>query len=173
MRLIQFNNAGLLILCIILSLGCNKPLFKEKLPEILGIPDVEILNNNTITDVFGGFGEGYTLEVYELSKETVEAFVTESNKRLPDKKNWQKRDWSQTPIDTSYNEVWVMALNYYSSDKKLENHLSEIKQLVESTRAYYSFYYNPNEEVKEYIEDVQLFILDTESKQLYIIESNI
>lgn len=165
----------LLAVCIGSLFGCQSNVFKDDLPKILGVSNVEIQDSQG-TDEFGGFGEGYTLEVYELSEKTVKAFINLTAKNLPDKKeegkNWEKHDWSKTPIDTSYNGVLSLVLNYRSSTK-LENQLNDIKKLLEKPDVYYSFYYYSNEEVKEYIEDAQFFILDVQSRKLYTIESNI
>lgn len=147
--------------------------FKDDLSQILGVSDIEVKNSQG-TDEFGGFGEGYTLEEYELSEKTVQAFINNASKTLPDKKeegkNWQKKDWSKVPVDSSYSEILTMCLNYSSGSTKLETQLNEIKKMLEKIEVYYSFYYKPDEDNPQ---DAQLFILDVQSRKVYVIESNI
>ncbi len=153
-------------------LSCQSDLYKNDLSKILGISNIEITNNQG-TDEFGGFGEGYSLEVYELSENTVNSFIKQSSKKLPDKiensVEWQKKDWSEIPADSSFNEIFIVCLNYSSGNKKLETQLNEIKTIL-NNGAYYSFYFKPN---KLNPQTVQLFIFDTKGKKLYIIDSSI
>lgn len=157
---------------LVLLFSCQSGVFKDKLPEILGISNVEIKDNHG-TDEFGGFGEGYTLEIYELSESTVNSFIDRTSKILPDKKEkatWKKYDWQKTPVDSSYNEILIMSLNYSGGNKKLETELSEIKKVLEKPEVYYSFYYSPN---KDNPQDAQFFVLDVQTGKLYVIESKV
>ena len=161
----------LLAICVSSLLGCQSSVFKKEVSELLNVNNAEIVNSKG-TDEFGGFGEGYTIEVYELSDKTIKDFENKKTKELPVKKDdstWQKKDWSKTPIDSSFSEIFIMGLNYSSGNKKIETELKEIKQLVEKSEVYYSFYYKPD---KENPQDVQLFILDVPSRKLYTIEMN-
>lgn len=162
----------LLAMCVSSLFGCQSNVFKDEVSELLNISNAEILSSKGI-DEFGGFGEGYTIEVYELSDKTITDFKNKTTKELPVKKSdttWLKKDWSNTPIDSSFNEIFIMGLNYSSGNNKIETELKEIKQLMVKSEVYYSFYYKPD---KENPQDVQLFILDIPSKRLYTIESNI
>lgn len=156
-----------LLLPLLFILSCQSGVFKNDLSEILGVSNVEIKNSRG-ADEFGGFSEGYTIEIYELSEETTKAFIAQSNKILPSKEGWKKFDWSKTPVDTSYTEIFGI-LNYMGG-KKVENLLSEIKVLLKKTEVYYSFYYKPD---KDNPQDLQLFVLDTKSKKLHIVECNL
>ena len=73
-----------LFFCILI-ISCQNNFFKKDLSKILGNEDVEIEKSHS-TDEFGGFGEGYTLEIYELSYKTVQTFINANSKVLPDKK---------------------------------------------------------------------------------------
>jgi len=163
----------LFLISLLLGLSnCSKPFFKNELSQILGVDKIEIKDVHIVTDEFAGFGKSYSMEIYDLSDNTIYTFINEPSKQLPDKKEigkkWQKHLWSETAVDSGYNEIFGMALNYYNGDKKLENQLNEIKQLLGKTGVYYSFYYYPN---KDNPNHVQLFVLDTEMKKFYAIDS--
>lgn len=163
----------IIFLCLFLS-SCNSLFFKDALSPILGVEKVEVENSQTLDEWAGVQGDGFILEVYELSEKTVQSFIKQSSKKLPDKKeknkNWRKYDWSKTPIDSSYNEVFITCLNYSSNSKKLKAQLNEIKKLIEKEGVYYSFYYRPD---KENPQAVQLFILDVQSRKFYAVDQQI
>src|SRR5690348_2484153 len=102
------------LLCLELLLfliSCGNRVFKNELPQVLKVDKVEIEDGQNI-DIYGGFGEGYTLEVYELSENTVQAFINNVSKALPNKKEdsiiWKKYDWTKSPFDSAYVEIAVM-----------------------------------------------------------------
>ncbi|RZJ91412.1 MAG: hypothetical protein EOO20_05145 [Chryseobacterium sp.] len=163
----------IVFLCLFLS-SCNVFFFKDALSPILGVEKVEVENSQTLDEWAGVQGDGFILEVYELSEKTVQSFIKQSSKNLPDKKeknkNWRKYDWSKTPIDSSYNEVFIMSLNYSSNSEKLKVQLNEMRKLIEKEGVYYSFFYRPD---KENPQAVQLFILDVQSRKFYAIDQQI
>lgn len=154
--------------------SCNTSFFKDDLSQILGVEKVEIENIQTLDEWAGTQGDGFVLEVYELSEKTVATFINQSSKNLPDKKeenkNWQKYNWNKTPVDSSFSEIFMMCLNYSSDSQELKAQLNEIKQLIEKEGLYYSFYYRPD---KENPQNVQLFILDIQNRKLYTIDQQI
>lgn len=154
--------------------SCNLSYFKKDLSQILGVEKKEIKNIQNFNEIAGIQGEGYILEIYTLSEKAIQAFKNNPLKNLPDKqeegKEWQKYNWSTFPIDSSYNEVFIMCLNYSGYGKKLKVKLDEIKRLIEKEGVYYSFYYSPD---KVNPQDVQLFILDVQNRKLYAIDSQI
>jgi hypothetical protein len=114
------------------------------------------------------------LEIYILSENTIQEFKNNSLKKLPQKnekdKNWQKYDWSKKPIDSSFNEIFVLCLNYSTDNQKLKVKIEEIKKLKRKGEIYYSFYYRPD---KENPQNAQLFILDIQNRKLYAIDQQI
>jgi phage-related protein len=170
----MFYKLILSVFPLIFLSSCNTSFLKDDLSSILGMEKVEIENNQTLDDWAGNQGEGFILEVYELSEKTVQTFINQSSKRLPDKKekvkNWQKYDWRIVPVDSSFNEVFIMCLNYSSDNQKLKTQLDEIKLLIKNEKVYYSFYYRPD---KENPQNAQLFILDTKSRKFYAIDQQI
>jgi len=154
----------------LLLLGCDIPFFKNDLPFILDVEKVEI-NNIQVFDEWGGWqGDGFTLEVYRLSEKTIQCFINKSSKNLPLKKGYQKYNWTKTPIDSSYEEIFIMCLNYHSYNEKIELQLNKIKELIKKKEIYYSFYYKPD---KNNPQNVQFFILDTQKGTLYVIDQQI
>jgi hypothetical protein len=154
--------------------SCNTSFFKDDLSQILGVEKVEIKNSQTLDEWAGMQGDGFILEIYDLSEKTVQAFKDKPLKNLPDKKEegkeWKKYNWSTFPVDSSYNEVFIMCLNYSSDSEKLKVQLNEIKKLMGKEEVYYSFYYRPD---KNNPQNVQLFILDIQSRKLYTIDQQI
>lgn len=154
-----------------IMIGCQTKVFKNELSQILGMDKVFIVDSNSF-DEFGGFGEGYTLESYKLSKKTVQKFCKIKEKNNLYKKNdsnWNKIGWSKSPIDSIYNEISLMGLGYDNGSVWLNEELSKIKDILIKPNNYYSIFYNPN--IKN-PENAILFILDVEQCKLYIIESN-
>lgn len=151
-------------------ISCQDKIFEDQLPLILGIDNVDIKRSQNI-DELGGFGEGYTFEIYKLSEKTIKSFIKRTPKsiRYNHDSTWKKKDWSKSPIDTTYNEVVAMCLNYDSGNKKLINKLNEIKKTLTQANVYYALYYRPD---RYNPKDAQLFVLDINNKDLYIIESN-
>lgn len=155
--------------------SCSTSFFKDDLSLKLDIEKVEIENSKTLDEWAGMQGDGFILEVYDLSEKTIQDFENKSSKELPDKKekdeNWQKYNWSKTPVDSSFNKVFIMCLNYSSDNQELKTQLNEIGKLIErEDGAYYSFYYKPD---KENPQNVQLFILDSKNRKLYAIDQQI
>jgi hypothetical protein len=169
MKYMNVCNLGILILFPVV-INCQNRIFKDKLSLILDIDNVKIKKSQSI-DEFGGSGEGYTFEVYKLSEKTIKAFIDNPAKgiRYNHDSTWKKKDWAKVPIDTIYNEVLLMCLNYDSGNKKLANKLVEIRKTLTQANVYYALYYKPD---KYNPENAQLFVLDIEGKNLYIIESN-
>jgi hypothetical protein len=166
-----------LIFSIFLSIllgGCNSSFFKDDLSLILDVENVEIENYQTIDEWAGMQGEGFIFEVFELSEKTIQTFINQSSKNLPDKKeeseNWQKYNWDKVPVNSSYKEIFSMCLNYSSNSQKIKVKLNELKKLIEKDGVYYSFYYKPEIENPQ---NVQLFILDIESRKFYVIDQQI
>jgi hypothetical protein len=177
---VKLNKINMLyksIICVfILSTlnSCNTSLFKNNLSQILGIKKVEIENSYIFDEWAGPHGDGFILEIYKLSEITIQNFISTSNKILPEKteknKNWQKQNWSILPIDSSYNEVFIMGLNYMPNDKKIKAQLEIINKVAFKKGVFCSFYYSPN---KENPRQLQLFLLDVQSKKLYMIEQKL
>lgn len=158
------------LLLVTLTLFSCQSAIEDHVSQVLGLDKVEVENNEGESE-FGGFGEGYTLDIYQLSTTTLQDFENNASKILPEKddEDWNKFDWNKTPIDSSYNEIFIMGLNYYSGNQKIETQLPQIKKALEKPNVYYSFYYKPD---KDNPQRVELFILDIETKKLYTIQAN-
>ena len=164
-----------LLICIFLAhSSCSTSYFKNDLSKILGIKDVEIENSQLFEEWAGVQGDGFILEIYTLSEKSVQSFEETSNKELPSKmgKNniWHKYDWSSIPVDSSYSEIFIVCLNYFSSSDTIKIQLRKIQEIMCKEDVYYSFYYKPN---KDNPQSVQLFVLDIQYRKLYAIDQQI
>lgn len=168
-------NRFILIAILLSSLfSCNTAIFKDDLSEILGIEKVEIENIEVISECCGLQGDGYFLEIYELSEKTIDAFKNRAQKTLPNRKeqneNWQKNNWSKMPIDSAYNEIFDVCFNFLANDKKLKHQIDDLNELINHGNVYYSFYYKPN---KESPQKVIFFLLDIQGHKLYVIDQKV
>lgn len=150
-----------------LFFSCQNLVYKDKLPQILGIPQIDIESSKQI-DEFGGFGEGKTIEIYTLSETTVNNFINQSNKILPNKNNWFKCDWTCNNTDTVYKPIIDLSLKYRGGTE-IENYLAIISQLISNPNVFLSFYYNEKE--VELSTQAQLMVLNVKTRKLYIIDT--
>ena len=166
----MFKFQVLFFLIYFLSVGCSST-NKDDVSYILDVKSTDIELSKETSD-FGGFGEGYSLEVYVLSRKAIQSFVNKSNRILPKKKDpkkWHKYDWNTYPVDSSYNEVFTMGLNYSNGDLKLERYLLGIKKTLSTPNIYCAFYYKPDERNPQ---DIELYILDIKTGKLYLIKAS-
>lgn len=63
-----------------------------------------------------------------------------------------------------------MSLNYYSGNKKLEEQLGQIKEILNCKGVFYSFYYTPDQINPR---SVQFMVLDIKNRRLYLINSKL
>lgn len=159
-----------IVICIcfgFLFCSCQHLLYKDKLDQILGINQINIEASKQIDEI-GGFGEGKTIEIYTLSEATINNFINQSDKILPNKNNWFKYDWTQGNINSFCKPIIDLSLNY-KGETEIEDQLAEIKKSIPNANMYISFYYN--EKDIELSTQAQLMILDLETKNLYIIDT--
>jgi len=155
---------------IVILTACNNNMSENEIVEIFKLNDDDLKFIDS-SDRFGGFGEGFSLEEYEISKKATLIFLNDNNKNLPiNNLGLKKIDWKVTPVNDSYDELFIMCLNYSNGNNVLEDKLDEIKTILKGKDVYYSFYYkseiiNPT--------DAKLFILDIKTRRVYVIESNI
>ncbi len=167
------KNLILLTFVIVFFGSCQNKYFEKDLPKLMNVENIEIVNVQTLDEWGGSQGDGFILEVYELSQHTVDSFIKRTYKKLPEKENresWFKYDWSKVPIDTSYIEIQTMTLNYSASNEKLNKILNEIKTVLNKKETYNAFYYKPN---KENPNNVEMFVLDTETNKFYAIDQQL
>lgn len=158
---------------VFLMTACDNNVFENNLTKIFDVDNKELRFVQGI-DRFGGFGEGFTLEEYDLSEKALDIFMRKDSKALPENEevgsNWKRKDWDITPIDSVYNQLFLMCLSYSDGSLELKTKLDEIKQVLKKAKVYYSFYYRPD---KDNPQDVRLYVLDTQTRRVYVIESNI
>jgi len=163
----NYNKISFLILLILSS--CGAGVFKNDLPDVLNIREVQILSIDRI-DVSGGLRKSYLMEIYELSPNTIGSFI-ESEKILPDNQEygpWEKYGWFSSSDSISKNiELITLASDW--GNKRLGVQLDTINSIIKNERGYFAFYCKPTIEEPEY---VRLFVLDTFKNILYIMDSN-
>lgn len=140
----------------------------DDIARILGIPEVSILSvdysreNFTIQDYD-------VVEVYELSQNTIENFVTHSSFELYEQSyehdsvhTWVKRNWTKTPIDSiKWTIEYEFAFAIRFDNKKRNELSSEICDVLASNHAYYAYYSLDGR--------IALYVLDVNNCKLYIV----
>ena len=163
-------NTKILVLFTLILISCNNDsVYKNKYSKLLGIDSSAKVEIVEINDEFGGFGEGFSIEVYNLDKASVDKFLSKDNKDLPDNHNgWNKYGWDTVALDTSYDFVLAITFNRGTKNSTLSNKLETIKQKLSTEGCYYAFYYYPG---LENVRKVKFFILDSLNTRFYAIES--
>lgn len=160
----------ILIFVVFFVLGCSKYKYESEIGIILNLTSVKI-EDKTLYDEFGGMGEGYSIEEYVLASSNINSFLSNSNKKLPKKDEYLIKDWAKLTYDSLQNEVFTIALGYSSGNEKIRDKLKSIKEEMQSSSdLYYSYYCKPEIEQPQSIE---LFIINTTTKKLYVFDVSI
>lgn len=152
------------IFVILILQACSNPIFEQKLDKVLGVrfPQAKLVY---LEDEFAGFGEGYALEVYQLSESTLKNFETLKTKNLllhVDEEGWEVSGWYCAPIISDFHEV--ASVLSYSGGVELVKHFNQMEQLLKSDNAYYAFC------TKSHLQTL-FFVLDTKTGLLYIADA--
>jgi len=153
--------------------SCQDFVFEKELNKLLGVTNAVVKQRTIFEEVGGVHGEGYAIEVYKLSEGTIENFNKNTDKTLRIKDNstaWKKYGFKQTPIDTSFNEVTSMIIDYSAGEGKLKEGIDTIKKAMKTKGNYYSFYYKPD---KDNPYHVLFFLLDMNKNTLYVVDQHI
>lgn len=150
---------------------CSSPTrINEELEKALGT-SIESTKSIYHDDEFGGFNEGYSIDIVELTVKTIKAFQNSvNNNQYPLKKyDWQVFSWRKTPVLDSLDQIEALVLNYYVLDER-ERYQDEMRELMQSEDdVYYSFYFK---EVAGNIIAVDFYLIDIESKKVYMVKSS-
>ena len=161
-----------LFLCLLLfGYSCKKKnSFEKEIPNLLNnleIKNVEsIYSNNEI----GGFNEGYYIEIYKIPNVFIEDFIKNNNKKIISKSGWKTSNWLKTPINSTFEDIQILALNYHTDSPELKNKLNDVKKVLNDQNGFYSFYYK---EVEGVPNSVQIFVIDIKENIIYIIENKV
>lgn len=165
---LKINYYWIIVFIVSCLTACQSNFFEKKISKILDIDDVEVINVTKYEEWAGSQGDGYIMEVYELSEKTIAAFLEKST-QLPlkegGKKKWGNYGWGKWQNDSLYNEVISLGLNYNAEDEQINKQLNILKEVIKGS--YIAFYYSPN---RDNPNNIELFILDADNKKLYAIE---
>ena len=165
----------LYFLLITVFLSCNSSLFKNKIHLILNV-NKSTLKHAQGSEEFRGRASGYVMEVYDISAIGIQEFLKKSKKTLPFDSTlatiWTgKMDWSQTPVDSSDNEIVKRAF-YYRGKLEVEKIIEEVEIMLFDTGSYYACYYqtHPVQYGKGFhVQDVQFFLINPKLNKVYIL----
>lgn len=144
--------------------------FKSELTKLLGIKNVEIISHTKIFEPPLN-NEFYLFEKYKLSKESIDQFLKQSNKKLPlkviESKAWYSSNWSK--VKKEKENLWVFAcLNYKTNNRKLLKELNDFKVKLKDKNTYCAFYCNDLKSPNKVI----ILLLDTNTQYLRIVYSS-
>jgi len=113
----------IIILSFILSIlvGCNNSdKIDSNLESILGNSSIRFEKEYSKDESLSLSGEGYSIQVLILSKETIDKFINfERKTEYPAIKNGFKTStWEKTPINSNLINVQELVVNYFVKDNK-------------------------------------------------------
>lgn len=123
-------------------------------------------------------GKGYSLSVYKLPPEIRARFEKADDRLLkefpklpPVREGWTTQNWRQGPPDSQFQPHIEFALDSTNGERAPELKLQEeaIRKALASSRTYYSSFYLDQENRPK---NIDLFIVDLEGDQLYVINRN-
>ena len=160
-----------ILILFIFFISCTGNVYEKDLKEILHVNSVEIEESYSLDEGGGVRGDGYVIEVYKLSENTIKLFKSNSQKTLPViDSEWLKQDWASFPIDSNFNEVKSTVLDYSAFNEELGNVINELQKIVIKENSFYAFYCKPDT-LSPF--NVRFFILDVTDRKLYIVEHNL
>ena len=123
-------------------------------------------------------GDGYSISVYELPDSIRRRFdgaderlLLEFPKRPQYRSHWRTEHWRAAPFDPAFQKYLDFALSSYDARQAtgLAAQFEAIREAVSRKRTYYGFFtYDHGERPG----DIDLFIVDLERGQLYMINHN-
>lgn len=159
-----------IILCLVFSFKLfwcdDNYLYENKLTQILGVGQVKI-KDKSISDSWA-IGEWYICEIYYLTPKDFYSFLVGSkqNKLYSADNLWFRKNWEKLPVDSQYNEVKDMIINYRAT-KKIELITNEMKQIISNCSGFYSFLCQPTIENPQ---KVLFFLLDEKTNKLFVVD---
>jgi hypothetical protein len=156
----------------LVCVACEQPIFKSKICALINVKNCVAHSVESINQ-FGGFGEGFILEIYEISEESAIEFINDPSKKLPDPEGdatWEKVNWLNSALDSSHIGLISMTLHYSNGNAELKKKLSKIEELIGANNVFHAFYCKPDLDNPQ---DTQLFVLDCNTRRMYVIESSI
>jgi hypothetical protein len=146
--------------------------FYYQLESILGVNSVSFENEFKKDEFLSFSGEGYSINVLNLSDITINEFLNSVDKaKYPVYRNGFKTiRWKKTPMSPEFKETKELVIKYFVQDTKRKNYQREIAEVMNSNDAYYSFYYKS---VEDNILEIVFFLVDVKTKKMYIVNNKI
>lgn len=160
-----------LILLVLCSVSCQQGHFKDTLPVVLGVPDVQPIDETSWSDGIGLQGEGFTLERYVLEPAVVDSFLVNfhTDPSLSRLGSWHSIPWSIGLINLDSNQVYALTARYFTRSPVLSDKLATIRLLLSDTaQVVHAAHYWPdiNNPSK-----ARTYILDKRNRVLWIAET--
>lgn len=174
--IVALNAIKLGCICTLFFLlsGCQKNslIFKDKLPEILGVKEVIVENSSIIADGYSINGEGYTIETYAISKSSLYFFkeFQLTNNPIDNEGKWLAYGWKRCPVDSASHEVYSLIVNYKPSNDEVKSTISLIINAESSNENFYAYFYKQNFENPYH---VYFFLIDMKNGNLYVVENHV
>ncbi len=169
----EFMKKGnrLFVYLSVFLLGCSPNNVTRELDSILGLEEPSFKVEFTKNDFFTFNGEGYSIQVLKLSDETIQSFIDQDKSLFPvDKKGFTSKRWVKNPITVEEKEIEELVTTYFIKDEKSKRYQDDITKLLKSDRGYYSYYFKS---IDESINYVLFFLVDTDTKKLYVVNTEI
>ena len=102
---------------------------------------------------------------------TIQSFIDRDKSLFPvDKKGFIVKRWVKNPITVEEKEIEELVTTYFIKDEKSKRYQDDITKLLKSDRGYYSYYFKS---IDESINYVLFFLVDTDTKKLYVVNTEI
>lgn len=158
------NRIFTLLISLLVLVGCSPQNMDAKFyEEYLGI---NILPNKKTFSYQeeSAQSEGFSFDIIEYKVDGKLDLKKGYPKKDKYKQNWQVSEWKETPILD--NKDFDIVLKYSIDNKNTKLKIDEIKSILEKRGNYYCYYYKKS---SDYIEAIDLYIINSEAKILYVL----
>lgn len=159
---------------LFLMFSCSDYIYNnQELKSILGV-EVVIEKRIFSKMEWSGFqGEGYTINVYQLSDPIIQNFLDSNRYKvhpvLIDDLETKTEKWRKTPMTKKFEEVKFMVTRYFTKDEKVLEFQKVIEDKLNSEGTYFAFYYKGNS--LDEANQVYFFLIDPISNRFYVVEA--
>jgi hypothetical protein len=160
----------LLALMVVFLTSCSET--KLDLKDVLGA-EIDLVNKDyEYGDYLSFSGEGYSGLLYSISDAEMDSLISSINTgALPQKReSFKVQLWSETPIIKQSEEVVTLVSSYFSKNKEFLKFQESLREVITENDNYFSYYYK---ETEGNIDDIELYVLDTENNKIYIVRNSV
>jgi len=109
-------------------------------------------------------GEGFSYTIIQYKNEGKLDFKKGYPIKDEYKQNWKVSEWKETPAIDNEKDFDII-FKYSINDKKIRTKIDEIKDIMKKKGNYYCYYYKKS---SDYVESINLYIIDVEAKTLHV-----